>query len=208
MTDEETIREAAKAVQEVGRAVTTGIKAGEKAGAYIANMFGTVPQDAVGLLGGDYLHEIRLRNFERIHEKTSDILRARGVTKEAIPISPRIGVPFLEAASMESGEDLQDIWAQLIANARDPNRDTSLQRGFIEALSSFEPIDALILGFLSEFKGDYVPISKIAVRVSRREDQVIVSKSNLEKLECVILNNNSEPAITAFGRELLLACQP
>jgi hypothetical protein len=42
--------------------------AGKKAFTYLANMFGTVPRDAVGLLGGDYLQELRLRNFGRIHE--------------------------------------------------------------------------------------------------------------------------------------------
>jgi hypothetical protein len=68
MVDEETIKESAKAVQEVSKATTTAIMAGKKAFTYLANMFGTVPRDAVGLLGGDYLQELRLRNFGRIHE--------------------------------------------------------------------------------------------------------------------------------------------
>ncbi len=37
------------------------------------------------------------------------------------------------------------MWAELLANAMDPNKDTSLQRVFIETLKQFEPIDAFML---------------------------------------------------------------
>ena len=132
-------------------------------------------------------------------------MRERGVAESAIPISERVGMPLIEAASMESGEDLQDIWAQLIANARDPHCDSSLQRGFIEAISQFEPFDAEVLEILGSTES-WVQNKTIGRALERRNDEVAVSLANLSKLECVS-SENLRSRTTALGRKLLIAYQ-
>ena len=125
-------------VAETGRA---SVESGSDLARFVGKALGTVPEDAVGLRGGDHPHELRIRVMDKISRKTEEILRKRGVENPE-PIGPKALLPALEAASEETDETLQDMWANLLANAMDPNKDTSLQRIFIEALGQMEPIDA------------------------------------------------------------------
>jgi len=146
MSDEsEPVTAVAKAVEETAKAGRAFVEASSSDLArFLGKALGTAAEDTVGLLGGDYLHELRLRNLDKISRKTEEILRKRGV-EDPEPIGPKALLPALEAASEESDETLQDMWAELLANAMDPNKDTSLQRVFIETLKQFEPIEALVL---------------------------------------------------------------
>ena len=82
MTDDEsTTREIAKAVQETAKAVPAVIEAGSDLAKWFGGVLGTVPEDVVGLVIGDLLHELRIRNADRLRRKTYEILRARGVDK-------------------------------------------------------------------------------------------------------------------------------
>jgi hypothetical protein len=78
----------------------------EKAGAYIGWVLGTVPADPAGVLGGDWLGQIRIRNLARYKERTEEILVARGVT-DATPVSPSLAVPLLRAAADETRESFR-----------------------------------------------------------------------------------------------------
>jgi hypothetical protein len=106
--------EQAKAIQEVAKTTGTALELVEKAGAYIGWVLGTVPADLAGVLGGDWLGQIRIRNLARYKEQTEEILLARGVT-DATPVSPSLAVPLLRAAADETRGELQDLWARLLA---------------------------------------------------------------------------------------------
>ena len=54
MSDEiEAVTETAKAVQEVAKTASKALEATSAAGKFLAKMLGTVPEDVVGLAGGD-----------------------------------------------------------------------------------------------------------------------------------------------------------
>ena len=53
------------------------VEAGSDLARFVGKALGTVPEDAVGLLGGDYLHNLRIRNLGKITRKTEEILRMR-----------------------------------------------------------------------------------------------------------------------------------
>ena len=198
----------------VARLALTG-GAAQAGGAYLARLLGTVLEDAVGLVGGDLLRQYRIRNWHRISQKTFDKLDQRGV-EQVEPLSAKVIVPLLEAASNESDETLQDMWASLLANAMDPDRDVSLQRVYIDTLKQFEPIDVRILSAYLQAGGhqqqtpDY-----LAPGIGLRVTEVIVSAERLVSLGC--LNNMSRDSfsvgapetpymVSALGRELSRAC--
>ncbi|MGH6802741.1 MAG: Abi-alpha family protein [Methyloceanibacter sp.] len=62
-----------------------------------------------------------------------------------IPIPPRLAIPLLDGATLESDPTLSEMWAGLVANATDPARKVEARRTFTQLLASLEPIDALVL---------------------------------------------------------------
>ena len=217
MSDEsEPITAVAKAVEETAKAGRALVEAGSSDLArFLGKALDTAAEDTVGLLGGDYLHELRLRNLDKISRKTEEILRERGV-EDTEPIGPKALLPALGAASEEIDETLQDMWATLLANAMDPDRDVSLQRVFIDSLKQFEPIDARILSAYLEVGGNKEQTPhNLAPGIGLRVTEVIVSAERLVSLGC--LNNMSRDSFSvgapetpymvgALGWELSRAC--
>ncbi len=208
MSDEsEPVTAVAKAVEEAAKNGRALVEAGSDLAKFIGKALGTAPEDAVGLLGGDYLHELRIRTLDKIARKTEEILRNRGVD-EPEPIGPKALLPALEAASEESNETLQDMWANLLANAMDPGKDTSLQRVFIETLKQFEPIDALVLQNLAKRHPDEVlDAEDLASALTCRETLISLSGDRLTELG-VLREMGTRPSynIRPLGTELHLAC--
>jgi hypothetical protein len=77
--------------------------------------------DAYGLIIGDQIHAARHRRLDAITRKTRQILKDRDLS-EAAEVAEQIAIPLLEAAQGEPREEMQDLWARLLANAMDPSR--------------------------------------------------------------------------------------
>ncbi len=210
----EAVTEGAKAVQEVAKTTGKALDTAQAGGAFLARMLGTVPEDVVGLLGGDLLRQYRIRNWHKIGQKTFDKLDRRGV-EQMEPLSAKVIVPLLEAASTESDETLQEMWANLLANAMDPNKDTSLQSVFVETLKQFEPIDALVLGAaVKKFRDKMFGGGATAKLISKRSSLASISAEHLAKLGCFLSDSRTVAAperkrnycVSNLGTELHLAC--
>lgn len=111
--------EEAKAVAAVAGATGKAIDAATDLGGFAGKVLGTLPQDAVGLLG-DWVSHLRTRNAHRLQLKTDEILSSRNAVIE--PLSLVVARPLLEAAQDESREELVELWARLLANAMDLSR--------------------------------------------------------------------------------------
>ena len=72
-------RESSNAIEKVATELGTSVELVRSFGGYLAEVFGTVPHDAVGLLGGDWLKIRRMENFARIRELSKEILDERAV---------------------------------------------------------------------------------------------------------------------------------
>ncbi|MEX0827454.1 MAG: Abi-alpha family protein, partial [Haliea sp.] len=187
----------------------------QKLGSYVGEILGTMPHDVVGLLVGDWLRARRMENASRIFEKTKSILEDRGIDPaDEQCVSPRLGVPYLESASLESDDELQDVWARLMANAMDPNTNITLRQEYIETLREFEPIDALVLSAAAQLgptNTHVLDISDLLETVNKVAwDHLAVSLANLHKLSCVeTVGSNSRiedrARTTPLGRELIRA---
>jgi hypothetical protein len=94
----------------------------------IAALFGPAASEA-GLMLEDHVRYFRLRRQVRLCEKTGEFLTDAGVTPRAVPL--KLLIPIIENASLEEDDDLQDMWARLLATAADPSSKA------IEAMPSY-----------------------------------------------------------------------
>jgi Abortive infection alpha len=201
--------EQAKGVQEVAKAAREALKTLQGAGAALRQIFGTVPEDLVGYLGGDWLKVRRAENIVRIVEKAKARLDARKAALEQPSIS--VALPLLIAAADESRDELQEIWARLLAAAADPSRAKAFRTQFIEAARQMDPLDAAVLQGAQQIPTDPGRMAGAAkellakqLQVSR--DEVEVSLANLVRLRLAVpltVSPVPDVATSAFGREFL-----
>lgn len=99
---------------------------------------GTTLADGWGALIGDRVSTYRLRNAAKLNEK----LRAHLEQMDKKPVWDRVpdrfAVSWFDAATQEDDEDIQDLFAKLLANAATGGGDASVRRNIdlVAALSS------------------------------------------------------------------------
>ena len=136
-------------------------------------------------------------------------MEARGAKVEK-PASLSLVLPIAASAADESRDEMQDLWARLLAAAADPSRAKFFRLAFIEAAKKMDPLDAAVLDTLRQHNGplDGNARQKIsqALRVGR--DEVDISGANLVKLELLTEVHVHQPAsavLSPLGREFLRA---
>jgi hypothetical protein len=198
--------EQSKAIQEAAKAVQEAIKALRGFGGFLENTFGTGPADIVGLLGGDWLKVRRAENLAKTIQKAKARLEARGV-KTPEPASLSLTLPILVAAADESRDELQDLWARLLAAAADPARAANFRLRFIEAVKRMDPLDAKVLVGAQGRGGsiDGAGLNTLAADLGLSRDVLDVSCENLKKIDLLEGNTRLTNYVTPFGREFLRA---
>ena len=76
--------------------------------------------EQVGLLFADKIQYFRLKNQINIIIKAKKFIEDKDITIKELPI--KILAPLLEECSLEDNEELQDIWAKMLANLVDSNK--------------------------------------------------------------------------------------
>ena len=141
--EDETVREVAKAAQEVAKFAQKGVDLVHDIGSYCAKVLGTGPEDLVGVLGGDQLHTYRLVKQARRIVKVQETLKQLGILEHHKPVSPEYFVEWLDAVAVaEEDEDLDTIWTALLTAAADPDYDFREDPSLIWASRHLLPEDA------------------------------------------------------------------
>ena len=109
----------------------------------VREVLGKPLADLVGIVGADWLHEFRERNRDRLARRTEEILRERDVKERCGDVAQM--VPLIGAAQDDDREEIQELWARLLASALDPSRRMRVRKSFVDTLKGFDPIDALVL---------------------------------------------------------------
>jgi hypothetical protein len=89
---------------------------------------------------------------QQVGAKATALLTTVG--REPQPVEPKLLVPLVQAAALESDPTLAEKWAALLANAADPAQRVAVQSGFIEVLRQLTPDEAQVLTML------YAPVTK------------------------------------------------
>ncbi len=178
--------------------------------------------------GAKSLGEVALEQAQRMSRAAVQLLTNVGRTPQ--PVEPKVLVPLVQAAALETDEDLAAKWAALLANAADPTQQAPVQPAFAEVLRQLTLDDAHVLSYIYEMceDGDE-PIdeadgmSKIIDVFAHFEwpsQRVELSLDNLLRLRLFetrtgdmygavpALTSNAPIAPTIFGRKFLLACTP
>lgn len=184
--------EEAKAVQEVAKTAGKGLDVVTGLGKFFTRVFGSLIENGVGL-ATDKLQYYRLEKAILLHQKTEQKLKERGVITTKL-VSPKLGIPLIEAAALEEEDSIHTKWANMLANAMDPSYTTQIKRSYVSILGDMEPIDVLILDQICK---EYLNLSddnkkvmlfvkaKLAQFFRISEDQCDISLRNLMRLGCV-----------------------
>ncbi len=136
MTDE------ARAVAEVAKTTGEIVQAAGGIGAYLARVFGSIPENLLNLMVGDWLEHKRRRHLADLEERTARHLEGIATERLTEP-SPSVLIPLLQAAVDEGRPALQALWAALLANAM-VDGGKRVRRDYFEAVRQMEPVDALV----------------------------------------------------------------
>lgn len=176
------------------------VKAFSGMGAFVEKALGSTPSDLIGYLGGDWLRFKRAENIAKMMNLAKDTLEKSSVIDQE-PASLSVALPILRFAADESREEIQELWARLLAAAMDPTRAGSVRQSFTESISKMDPLDAIVLLNHIAFKDVMWSVPAEKMGISR--DQLEISISNLYRLK--LLSNNSllDIQLAPFGREFL-----
>jgi Abortive infection alpha/Protein of unknown function (DUF2806) len=131
-------------MSDAGEIIKSG--AADKLADIIHKLAGPMAEE-IGQLLADKIKVYRLKNLIAVGKKIQKILAEAHLSPDAVP--PRLFLPILEAASIESDETLQDLWAGLLASASDES--DSLSPSFIETLKQLTPAEAKTLNKSFDF---------------------------------------------------------
>jgi hypothetical protein len=204
--------EQAKAIQEVAKVGGQSLEIVTSLGGYFARVLGTVPEDIVGILGGDALRVRRVENAARRVQDAKARLDSRNVQSEPPPLS-LLG-PILNPASEEERPELTDLWSRLLAAAMDPARVGKVRQAFMDTLKRMDPMDALVLEALGANIQTYSPgpVHYLSSHLGTGQDEIELSLFHLFELDVLRerMTARGDPVrslnqvdYTVFGRELM-----
>lgn len=168
--------------------------------ALLGKLFGPAVGEFGGMLG-DQMRYWRFRNLIRILSRVEKIVRDRGHDVEGLS-TLEFGEAYqtIEAASFEEEEDVQELWARLIANAASPDSSVTIKKVYIEILKSLSAGEAIFLELLGEcerrarwsnpdeLKMFNEEMNKLASQKWRRYDADVqkTAMQNLVRLRCIV----------------------
>ena len=98
----------------------------------------------------EHYGKLALERAQQLGAKATALLAQVG--REPQPVEPKLLLPLVQAASLETDEALAEKWAALLANAADPAQRVAVQPGFAEVLRQLASLDARVLSVLADIK--------------------------------------------------------
>lgn len=219
--------EEAKAVQEVAKATSNAIDAAREAGGFISKFIAGSLEQGMAIVE-DRLKYVRWERQVRLSVRADEFLRQLGLESPTRPVPMKLAIPLIQAASLEEDNDLQDLWAALLANAANASSPIEIQRSYVSILEQLTPLETKILDRIyslpfdqSQHDGvitEHLPESARTAeegdtRTDNPSEAVCIALSNLQRLGClrmgITMGNGEVPAWvnpTMLGRAFVRAC--
>lgn len=136
--------ESAKAVQEIAKTTGKVVDVVHDTGEFLAPHVDGVLAQVVGILT-DQLRCVRGVRMVRLRQRFQQELLAHGGVEAVRKLPLNFAADALLEGGLEQDDDLQDIWARLLANAVDAASEVQPRRAYISIIKDLSPLDALIL---------------------------------------------------------------
>jgi hypothetical protein len=222
--------ESAKAVQEVAKTTRDVLPLVKQFGEWVGRLIGGPAEQGIGIVT-DHLVYVRWERKQRLMKRADELMKEQGMVGPTRPVTPKVAIPLLQAATLEENNDLQDRWARLLVNAARMDSTADVTRALVTILSDFGPMEANLLdalvsappnakthgGFVATrylpeaFVDDVGRITSESEREPPRE--VAIALWNLVRLGCVVTADSWGGGATitmvkpsALGEALVSAC--
>ena len=136
--------ESAKAVQEVAKTTGKVVDLVHDTGGFLAPHVDGILAQVAGMFT-DHLKYLRGVRLVRLSQRFQQELLGHGGVAAVRKLPLNFAIDALEQGAMEQDDDLQDIWARLLANAVDATSEVQPRRAYISIIKDLSPLDALIL---------------------------------------------------------------
>ena len=219
----DSMAEVGKGTQEAAKTADHALYVGEKFGGFISRIIGGSLEQAAGIFE-DKLKYHRWERQIRFMDRVNEVLADRRHPSSSRPVPLNVAIPIFEAASLEEDDDLQDLWARLLANAADADSGSEVRRGFVSILQDFGHMEARLLQVIHDAPplGNGVPTKRLPdeyLQPGEEEEPglppepVQIGLWNLMRLGCIdsagtwdSLTGIRRVQITALGKALFNAC--
>lgn len=197
------VEESAKAIQEVAKAARTGIEATRQLGGLVSRIINEPVEAVVGIFT-DRLQFMRAERQLRLADRLREILEERNIQGALRIVPPKFALPIVENASLEEDDELQDLWANLLASAVDANFKGEMRAAFIDIIRQLEVVDVHILDFMFKearreddkdkdaptnyLHNNLISPNRIVERLNITLEACETSIDNLLRLRCVSSN--------------------
>jgi len=174
--------------------------------------------EEIGLSLRDSVQAWRLKRQIRLFEQVKHICEIAGIKPQAVKMP--LLFEIMEKGSLEEDDELQDIWANMLANAADPKRTSLVTTAFPEILKQLCRDEVVFLN--GRFPNEYqIKLRSIYCDNLKRRGLVTIEKIAGERerqfrgpdwklnehfSEYVALRTNSV-SLTTFGRGFVTACK-
>jgi len=137
----------------------------------IQALFGEAATEA-GLMFKDSVEHYRYRRRIRLFQRTREVLATAGIEPTQVPL--KLLLPIIENASNEKEDNLQDIWANLLANAATQDATNKVYPSFPAILKELTARDVKFLDALFEAAS---ALAKATHRKMRIEEVTFIPKT-------------------------------
>ncbi|RDC67450.1 DUF4393 domain-containing protein [Rhodovulum sp. 12E13] len=164
MNEPSDLGRSADAAKEIAKTTSKAIDAGTEAGKFFSKVMGDLITDGIGLVG-DRVRFYRIERAVLLAERTDELLKGRNV-KSLRAVAPNIALPIIEAAASEADDEIHLKWAELLAQAMDPDAPT-VDRRLITTLSALSPSDMKVFDVMSRYASGQIDVEKTSLRMYR-----------------------------------------
>lgn len=104
--------------------------------------------EEAGLLVRDYVSAFRIRKQIELLKRLRKIFDSAGIRPSRVPM--KLLVPIFDSAAVEESSELQEIWANMLANAANPESPDAVAPSFPGILKEMRPADVKFLATVYE----------------------------------------------------------
>ncbi len=172
------IEETAKTTQEIAKTVNNALDKAEKAGTFIAKYIDAPLTEITGIWN-DKLKYRRWENQLNLWTKANKKLQDLGLEVPRNELPLKLGLPLIEAASLEDDNQLQELWANLLVNS---STGFSLDRSYISVLEQLSSLEAEIFLKIYEDVSSSIEDNNFWYAFDPEEKFIDLNSSNISKL--------------------------